>query len=82
MSRNVFNQSEDNDSSSMDCVSIKASKSNPEEGVLRLLTTIAIKVTGGPNSNECESVKAALASLHFLAKHDKRGYEAAVMGLQ
>jgi len=82
MSRNVFEKTDESETNtSLDCISIKASSDNLEEGLLRLLTTIAVKVTGGPDSDQGQSVKAALSSLHLMVKLDKEAYEKAVMFL-
>jgi len=83
MSRIKFTKDDDSHEGGMmeemNCISIKATKDTQDEALLKLLMTIACKVTGGPASAEGREVKAAIAALGHLASRDKKIFERVVM---
>jgi len=83
MSRINIGTSEQKDTSmsGVECISIRTTPDKADVDLLKMLTMIAIKVTGGEEGKTCERVKAALCSLGLIAKSDDETFTSVVMML-
>ena len=81
MSRINIGTSEEKATSGVECISIRTTPDKADVDLLKMLTMIAIKVTGGEQSKTCERVKAALCSLGLIAKSDDETFTSVVMML-
>lgn len=81
MSRINIGTSEEKATSGVECISIRTTPEKADVDLLKMLTMIAIKVTGGEESKVCERVKAALCSLGLIAKSDDETFSSIVMML-
>ena len=81
MSRINIGTSEEKATSGVECISIRTTPDKADVDLLKMLTMIAIKVTGGEQSKTCERVKAALCSLGLIAKSHDETFSSIVMML-
>jgi len=81
MSRINIGTSEEKATSGVECISIRTTAEKADVDLLKMLTMIAVKVTGGEQSQVCERTKAALCSLGLIAKCNDEMFSQVVMML-
>jgi hypothetical protein len=83
MSRINIGTSAQNDTSmsGVECISIRTTPEKADVDLLKMLMMIAVKVSGGEQSQVCERTKAALCSLGLIAKCNDQMFSQVVMML-